>query len=129
MKHLLIAATFVALGVHPAFAQDKVVEKTVVKKVIGAGNGAEDPATAKIVADCSARKFETSAELEKDGKKRVTKIKLCSTKSGDDMAWVKTLEDAKTKIGGHPDISAESKAKIEAELTAEISRLHKAMGH
>lgn len=123
MNLFVIATALAAIGA-PSAAQDKLVEKTIVKKVVGA-----DTPAATIVADCSARKFETSAELEKDGKKRVTKIKLCSAKDADDMAWVKTLEDAKAKIAGHSDISAESKARIETELAAEIARLHKAMGH
>lgn len=97
------------------------------------GNGVQstDTAAAAIVADCNARKFETSVEIEKDGHKRLTKLKLCAAKEGDQASWVRTLEDAKAKIAAHPDISDESKAKIAAELDAEIAKYqpgHGAMG-
>jgi len=84
-----------------------------------------DTTAAAIVVDCSARKFETSVEIEKDGQKRRTRLKLCAAKDADDAAWAKTLEDAKAKIASHPDISEESKAKIAAELDAEIARIEK----
>lgn len=82
-----------------------------------------DPSVAAIVADCSARKFETRVEIEKDGQKRLTKLKLCAVKDADDASWVRTLEDAKAKIAAHPDISEESRAKIVAELDAEIAKI------
>ena len=41
---------------------------------------------AAIVADCSARKFETSVEIEKNGQKRLTKLKLCAARRGSDRA-------------------------------------------
>jgi len=82
-----------------------------------------DPGVAAIVADCAARKFETRVEIEKNGEKRQTKLKLCAAKDGDDAAWLRTLEDAKVKIAAHPDISDESKAKIAAELDAEIAKI------
>ncbi|MCF2515447.1 hypothetical protein LVY65_10280 [Sphingomonas sp. G124] len=87
-------------------------------------NSAQSPDTtaAAIVADCGARKFETSVEIEKDGQKRLTKLKLCSAKEADQASWVRTLQDAKAKIAAHPDISQESKAKIAAELDAEIAK-------
>ena len=81
------------------------------------------PSAAAIVADCNARKFETRVEIEKDGQKRLTKLKLCAAKDADDASWVRTLEDAKAKIAAHPDISDESKAKIGAELDAEIAKI------
>lgn len=81
-----------------------------------------DTTAAEIVADCNARKFETSVEIEKDGQKRLTRLKLCAAREGDQASWVRTLEDAKEKIAAHPDISEESKAKIAAELDAEIAK-------
>lgn len=82
-----------------------------------------NPSAAAIVADCNVRKFETRVEIEKDGQKRLTKLKLCAARDADDASWVRTLEDAKAKIAAHPDISDESKAKIAAELDAEIAKI------
>jgi hypothetical protein len=111
MNKLIFAAAVAAIVVAPVMAQEKkVVEPT-------------DTTAAAIVADCNARKFETSVEIEKGGQKRLTKLRLCAAKDEDEVTWVKTLKDAKAKIAGHPDISADSKAKIAAELDAEIARL------
>ncbi len=82
-----------------------------------------ESSVAAIVADCNARKFETRVEIEKGGEKRLTKLKLCAVKDADDASWLRTLEDAKAKIAAHPDISAESKAKIAAEIDTEIAKL------
>jgi hypothetical protein len=82
-----------------------------------------DSSAAAIVADCNARKFETQVEIEKDGEKRLTKLKLCAVANGDDAAWVRTLRDAKSKISAHPDISDESKMKIAAQIEAEIDKV------
>ena len=128
MKRLILAALLSGAVIAPAAAQDAtVVEKSVIKeeKIVEGADSEE----ARLVADCSARKFETSAELDKDGTKRVTKLKLCSVVGADDMAWIKTLEGAKARVAGIPDLSLESRTKIEAELDAEIARLHKGMGH
>lgn len=105
---LLLMAAAVALAVDPGPTE---------------GSQASDTTAAAIVADCNARKFETRVEIEKDGQKRLTKLKLCAAKEGDDASWLRTLEDAKAKIAVHPDISVESKAKIAAELDAEIAKL------
>lgn len=82
-----------------------------------------DPNAAAIVADCSSRKFETRVEIEKDGQKRLTRMKLCAAANSDDAAWARTLKDARTKIAAHPHISEESKANIVAKLDAEIAVL------
>ena len=113
MKLLMITAAIVGVAAAPALAWQKQVGETK----------APDTTAAAIVADCNARKFETSAELEKDGQKRIVKLKLCAAKDEDTAAWVKTLEDAKVKIAGHPEISEDSKAKIISELNAEIARI------
>ncbi len=104
----LIAAVIAAFSATTAMAQD---------------SQPADNSVAAIVADCNARKFETSVEIERDGDKRLTKLKLCATKNGDDAAWLRTLEDAKAKIAGHPEISSDSKIKIAGELDAEIAKL------
>jgi hypothetical protein len=108
MREMIIAAAVAVLAAAPTFSQESKVEA--------------DPEAAKIVADCSARMFESSIEIDKDEQKRLTKFKLCAAKDSDDAAWVKTLEDAKAKIAAHPDISTESKASIAAQLDVEIAK-------
>jgi hypothetical protein len=107
MKLLMISAAIAGIAAAPALGGDKPVDTTA----------------AAIVADCNARKFETKAEIEKDGEKHIVKIKLCAAKDEDAAAWVKTLQDAKAKIADHPEISQDSKARITAELAAEIARV------
>jgi len=109
---ILVAPAALVGAQEPAGAQGDTVEAT-------------DTTAAAIVVDCNAKKFETSVEIEKDGQKRRTRLKLCAAKDADDTAWLKTLEDAKAKIASHPDISEESKIKIAAELDAEIVRIEK----
>ncbi len=106
---LFVAAPLLAQQEKPASGQGDTVEAT-------------DPEAARIVADCSARKFESSIEIDKGGQKRLTRFKLCSAKDSDDAAWVKVLQDAKAKIAAHPDISAESKASIASQLDVEIAK-------
>ena len=132
MKLPIVCTLFAGLIAAPAAAQDApAADKPVVEKVIKEEKVVEggDTDAARLVDACTARKFETSAVIERDGAKRVTKLKLCSKPGADDMAWVKTLEGAKARVATIPDLSAESRIKIEAELDAEIARLHKAMGH
>lgn len=122
----ILAAALASLALAPAAAQDApVADLPVVEKVV---EGADTDA-ARLVDACTARKFETTAVIERDGAKRMTKLKLCSNPGADDMAWVKTLEGAKARVATIPDLSPESRVKIEAELDAEIARLNKAMGH
>lgn len=110
MTRLTIAACLALLAVAPSWAQQD--------------NSAEvsDPEAARIIADCSARKFESSIEIDNNGEKRLTSFKLCAVKDSDDAAWVRTLKDAKSKILAHPDISAESKTSIAAQLDVEIAK-------
>ena len=118
MRKLYIAAAIFAIAAAPAVARQENEGATPPGETVEAA----DPAAAAIVADCSARKFETSVELEKNGQKRLTKLKLCAGQGADDTAWVRTLEDAKAKIASHPTISIESKAKIAVEFDAEIAK-------
>ena len=126
MKHFLVTALVGALGLTPTVAAAApAVEKTIVREervVEGA-----DTDEARLVAACAARKFETTAVLDKNGTKRITKLKLCSKPGADDLAWIKTLEAAKARVGGIPDIAPDSRVKIEGELDAEIARIQKDM--
>ena len=128
----ILAAALASLALAPAAAQDApVADMPVVEKIVTEEKVVEgaDTDAARLVDACTARKFETTAVIERDGAKRVTKLKLCSNPGADDMAWVKTLEGAKARVATIPDLSPESRVKIEAELDAEIARLNKAMGH
>ena len=132
MKFPILAALIAGLAGTPAAAQDAPAADTpAVEKVIKEEKVVEgaDTDAARLVDACTARKFETTAVIDRDGAKRVTKLKLCSNPGADDMAWVKTLEGAKARVATIPDLSPESRVKIEAELDAEIARLNKAMGH
>ena len=132
MKYLILVALLGSVAVSPAAAQEAaVVEKPAVEKLVKEEKtvtGA-DTDEARLVDACTARKFETTAVLDKNGTKRITRLKLCSNPDADDMGWVKTLEAAKARVAGIPDIAPDSRVRIEAELDAEIARLHKAMGH
>ena len=131
MKLPILAVLIAGLAAPAIALEATAVDKPVVEKVIKEEKIVEgaDTDAARLVDACTARKFETSAVLERDGAKRVTKLKLCSKPGADDMAWVKTLGDAKARVATIPDLSPESRVKIEAELDAEIARLHKAMRH
>jgi hypothetical protein len=132
MKHLMLAALLGSAVIAPAMAQDApVAAQSAADKIVKQEKVVEgaDSDEARLVDACAARKFETSAVLDKDGTKRITKLKLCSKPDADDRAWIKTLGDAKARIAGIPDLSPDSRVRIEAELDAEIARLHKAMGH
>ncbi|QNN64255.1 hypothetical protein H9L12_07755 [Sphingomonas rhizophila] len=125
-----IAAAVIASPAAAAQDQAKKVETVEVKKTVRIVDGKEvqGPATdvEKLVASCGARNFETTAEMNKDGKKRVTKIKLCAKPGESDAAWVATLKDARGKLEKMEDMSPESRTKIAADLNAEIARLEKA---
>ena len=108
MKKLSVLAGFAGIMTVPVLAQQPQPA---------------DSSAAAIIADCNARKFETRVEFEKDGEKRVTKMKLCGVRNEDDAAWLRTLRDAKAKIAAHPDISDQSKMKIAAEIDAEIAKV------
>ena len=129
MSKFVVTVALSALLAAPVLGQGAATDPLNVAEV-PAENAADEAkpdaaeaSEAAIIADCNARKFETSVELENDGKKRLTRMKLCSTAQSGDAAWVRTLEDAKVKISAHPDISAESKASISEEIEAEIAKI------
>lgn len=75
------------------------------------------------MSNCSGRRFETSAETQKNGKKQVQKILLCS-KSGEGKAqWAKSLESALSRVQSNSGLSPESRGKLAAALRAEIGRV------
>lgn len=104
------------------------VRKVVVKKTIGRDGTVKtvvsgDPAARAIVASCGDRRFETSAEVDQQGRKRVIKIKLCAKPGEDQATWVKSLRQAATTIKGTESLPPESRTKIVADIGAEIVRV------
>jgi hypothetical protein len=107
---------------HPDHATKEEVRE--IKIVKSDGKGAR---TSEFKADCGkGRKFESSAEAGDGTKeKRVSKMVICSDPGESDEAWAKTLRDALARIQGNDDMPAEGKAKIMADLNAEIARTGK----
>ena len=132
MRRIVATSLIAFMFVTPAFAQDvepaPPAEPTTAAQeppVEGEGGTEEEKelAAAAALVDCDIRKFETSIELVKDGKTRVTRMKLCATSDADDASWARTLTDAKAKIAENSGISDESKARITEQLDAEIAKL------
>lgn len=118
MTALALAAPTLA---HPDHAtKEEVREIKIVKS-----DGRHDGHRAEFAADCGkGRKFESSAEAGDGTKeKRVSKMVICSDPGESDAAWKKTLSDALARIQGNDDMPAEGKAKIMADLNAEIARI------
>lgn len=114
-----------AMGVSSGSAQTtrtKVVQKVVTGETTKAVAGGDAQSKA-IIAACSDRRFESTAEVVEKGKKRVTHIKLCAKPGESDATWVKSLEQAAPTIKGSSQLPAERRAKIVADLDAEIARV------
>ena len=111
MKRLMLAVAVVGLSAAPGMAQDKPV-----------GNAETDQAAAAIIADCSARKFETSIELVQDGKPRKSKVKLCGKQGQTDAEWAHTLKDAVAKIEANQKMPQAGKDQLVTALKAEIAK-------
>ena len=131
MRILVTSLVLIALAT-PALAQEAepastIEEATAISEQPAEGVGAvgevKEISAAAALVDCDKRKFETSIELVKDGKTRVTRMKLCATSDADDAAWARTLADAKAKIAENSGISDESKARITEQLEVEIAKL------
>ena len=113
MKRLMFAVAVGGLAAAPGMAQDKP-----------AGEGAQaDPVAAAIIADCSARKFETSIEVVADGKPRKSRVRLCGKQGQTDAEWTNTLKDAVNKVGANENMPRAAKDQLIAALNAEIARL------
>lgn len=104
------------------------VRKVVVKKTIARDGTVKtivtgDPAARAVVASCGDRRFETSAEFDQQGRKRVIKIKLCAKPGEDQTTWLKSLRQAATTIKGTESLPPEIRTKIVADFDAEIARV------
>jgi len=76
-----------------------------------------------LEARCSGRTFETSVDIMREGKTRRSRVKLCATAGDTDADWLRTLEDAKVKIGDFAGIDDANRARVRADLDAEIARV------
>jgi hypothetical protein len=100
-----------------------VVKKTVARDGTVKTAVTGDPAARAIVASCGDRRFETSAEVDQQGRKRVIKIKLCAKPGEDQATWVKSLRQAATTIEETESLPSEGRTKIVADIDAEIARI------
>ena len=130
---LTLAAIAAAMIAAPGAAFPEPTKKTEtveVKKVVRIVDGKEvaggDREVERLAASCSARSFETTAELDKNGQKQRTKIKLCAKDGETDAQWKATLKDALKRLDGMTDLAPESRTKIAADLNAEIARVDQA---
>lgn len=130
----IITTTALALAAISAPALAAPASKTVVVKHIVQADGTVHEQSSEttgavpsqqlksLVDSCPDRKFETTATIDANGQKRETHIRLCGKKGESDAEWAATLKDAIKRIKGSP-LADESKARIVAELTAEIGKL------
>lgn len=108
-----------AATAHPEHEMTKqeVREITIVK-----GDGKTASKT-ELAAKCGkGRRFESSASTGDDENKNVSKIVICSDPGESNEDWAKMLRDTLTRVEANSDMSAESKAKIVADLRSEIAR-------
>ena len=97
-------------------------DKKIVKRhVIVDGESSE---RAALMAKCGDRRFESVAVSGTEQDKRQTKIKLCAAKGESNAQWAKTLNDALARLEANQDMPPENKAKIVAELKAEIAKFN-----
>ena len=91
--------------------------------------GEVDKADAEaFIARCGSRKFETEVMSNNGGKLRKAKILLCAKPADSDEEWIATLDKAATQIGESPQLSAEAKAKVIAEIQAAIGLVRGVQG-
>jgi hypothetical protein len=132
MNHFRIIMTAAAASAGlavaaPGLAHPDHATKEEVREIKIIKSDGKDLRSSEFKADCGkGRKFESSA-VAGDGtkEKRVSKMLICSDPGESDEAWKKTLSDALARIQGNDDMPAEGKAKIMADLNAEIARIGK----
>ena len=75
------------------------------------------------LANCGARRFESVAEFEIDGKMKRSRLELCA-KDGDTQAeWIATLEKNEAAIKAQTRLPESARFKLLSDLRAEIDRL------
>ena len=87
-----------------------------------AGEGAGDAEAATVIANCNARKFETSVRVMVAGKPKTSKVKLCGKVGQSDAEWRRTLTDAVAKVAANETMPMAVKEQIIAALNLEIAK-------
>jgi len=88
---------------------------------------APPPETKALVESCSAHKFETTVEVNVDGKVHSSKVKLCGKEGQSDADWATTLKDAAKKVQANAAMPPAVKEQIVTALNAEIANIEAAM--
>lgn len=104
-------------------------QRVEIRKVIKDGDGRSIEGRhgnhGEFVAKCSGRKFESAAETGTAKDKNVRKMVLCSKEGTSDAEWSKTLKDALARLQADDRLPSEGKAKIVADLNAEIAKYNR----
>jgi hypothetical protein len=77
----------------------------------------------KLLQNCDAHKFETTIQVNEDGKTHDSKVKVCGTDGQSDADWIRTLKDAVAKTAANPEMPAAMKQQLVGALNVEIARL------
>lgn len=88
----------------------------------GDAEAADEPAgNLRALADCSARKFETTVVV--DGLGRGKKVTICGKPGQSDSEWLVTLRDSAEKVEADAKMTPVVKEQILTALKAEIDRI------
>lgn len=77
----------------------------------------------KLLAQCGAKRFETTAEFEFEGKKRRTGLRVCAQPGDTEAKWIERLEKTVAEVEAQPKLPEGAKAKLVGDLRGEIARL------
>ena len=80
-------------------------------------------ASAEMIANCNARKFETVVQVMKDGAPHSSKVTICGKVGQSDAEWAGTLKDALNKVSANPRMAAAVKDQIVTALKFELAKV------
>jgi bla regulator protein blaR1 len=106
---------------------DKVsheIHTVMLSRAGGEWTGKGDHAAHIALACSGGHVSEANATIDKDGKKHIARVKICS-KGGDMARALSGLRQARDKIAADSKLSGEIREEILRELDAEIARLSK----
>ena len=75
------------------------------------------------LAQCGARRFESVAEFEVDGKTKRSRLELCAADSETDAEWIAKLEKNEATVKAQTRLPESARFKLLTDLRAEIDRL------
>ena len=114
----LIAAAVVAAPVAVAHGQSGPSPKPAA-----AGQELSREQAEKMLAQCSSKRFQTTADFEVDGKMRRTGVTVCAQPGDSDAAWIERLEKAAATAEAQPSLPQSARTKLATDLRNEIARL------